>query len=51
MARIRDLLSDKQKQKLFEKLMEQKDISIKDAMKHDAHKRVRGALRQVRWGK
>ncbi|SHH54599.1 hypothetical protein SAMN02745135_01152 [Caloranaerobacter azorensis DSM 13643] len=51
MAKIRDLLNDKQKQRLFEKLIEQRDISIKDAMKHDAHKRVKGAIRQVRWSK
>lgn len=24
--------------------------SVTNLMKHDAHKRVRGALRQIRWG-
>jgi len=38
--------------KLSKKLLEeQKDISIRDCMKHDSYKRVNRRIKQVRWGK
>jgi hypothetical protein len=54
MAKVREIIDRKTKEKLYKltkNLLDQKDVSIVQAMQHDSYKRVGRRIRQVRWGK
>jgi hypothetical protein len=55
MAKVRDMLREDSKERLYKLTKNmidmQKDISIRDCMKHDSYKRIGRRIKQVRWGK
>ncbi|WP_165000286.1 hypothetical protein [Anaerophilus nitritogenes] len=55
--KLNDLLRNDSKENLYKitkKLIEEEnkgnEISIKNCMRHDAHKKIKAAYRQIKWG-